>query len=145
MKVWMWEYMNTTTKLYESHLLPVCEKYDLTKAELDIILFLANNPQYDRAVDIIEVRKVAKSHVSVSVKSLLDHEYLKGIYEEDNKRDVHLRLMKKADPIVKAGREAQKQYEKVLMNGIGTEEINIMRTCIEKMMQNAENYYEVRK
>ena len=68
MKKWLWDSMNTMTKLYESHLLPVCEKYDLTKAELDILLFFANNPQYDRAVDVIEVRKVAKSHANQEVK-----------------------------------------------------------------------------
>ena len=142
MKKWLWDSMNTMTKLYESHLLPVCEKYDLTKADLDILLFFANNPQNDRAVDVIEVRKVAKSHVSVSVKSLLEKGYLKGIYEEDNARDVHLKVMKKADGILKDGRAAQEHFQKTLFHGLSKEQIEVMKQNIDQMMTNAKEYYE---
>lgn len=141
MKKWLWDSMNTVAKLYESFLLPVCEKYDLTRAELDILLFFANNPQYDRAADVIEVRKVAKSHVSVSIKSLLAKGYLKGIYQEDNARDVHLKVMKKADGIVNKGRFAQEQFEKTLFHGLTKEQIEVMKANIDQMMRNAKEYY----
>ena len=86
MKFLLWDSLNAFTKLYDDILQPVGEKYHLTRAELDILLFLANNPQYDRAADIIEVRKVAKSHVSASVKELLAKGYLKGTYDDGNQR-----------------------------------------------------------
>lgn len=41
-------------KIYDQSLEPVCKKYQLTRMELDILLFLANNPGYDTAKDIIE-------------------------------------------------------------------------------------------
>ena len=62
MKFEMWDAIDAVVKLYDELLEPVYEKHSLTKSELDILLFLANNPEYDRAADIIEVRKVAKSH-----------------------------------------------------------------------------------
>lgn len=61
-----------TKKLYAVSLEPVYKQYGLTKMELDIILFLANNPGYDSAKDIIERRLLTKSHVSTTIKSLIE-------------------------------------------------------------------------
>lgn len=41
--------ITTIKKLYTVSLEPVCKQYNLTRMELDILLFLANNPQYDSA------------------------------------------------------------------------------------------------
>ena len=71
--------ITTIKKLYTVSLEPVCKQYDLTRMELDILLFLANNPQYDSAKDIIERRKLTKSHVSTSIKSLTKNNYLKPV------------------------------------------------------------------
>ena len=54
-------------KVYRRFLEPVGEKYDLNRAELDVLLFLANNPSYDTATDIVEYRGLVKSHVSAAV------------------------------------------------------------------------------
>lgn len=145
MKTLLWDSMNTITKLYESHLAPVSEKYAMTRAELDILLFFANNPKYDRAVDVIEVRKVAKSHVSVSIQDLLKMGYLQAVYDKDNQRDIHLHVTSKADPILKIGRKAQDQFVKTLFHGFRKEEKEQMRASIEKMMMNAEQYFEAEK
>ena len=56
-------------KGYARLLEPICKKWDLTRNELDVILFLANNPDYDRAVDIVNNRGLSKSHVSLSINS----------------------------------------------------------------------------
>ena len=62
--------MARAQKGYARLLEPVCKKFDLTRNELDVILFLANNPNFDRAVDIVNNRGLTKSHVSMSVASL---------------------------------------------------------------------------
>ena len=54
-------------KLYTRMELEVCARHGLTRLETDILLFLANNPAYDTAKDIVEVRMIAKSHVSASI------------------------------------------------------------------------------
>ena len=46
-------HMSKIMKLYEYKLLPVMQKYDLLKIEIDVLLFLNNNPQYDKAKDIV--------------------------------------------------------------------------------------------
>ena len=59
-----WEHQNALKTLYARCIEEVCTAYKLTRMELDILLFLANNPCYDTATDIIEIRYLAKSQVS---------------------------------------------------------------------------------
>ena len=65
-----WESLPLFKRLYQEKLEPVCSEYSLTRMELNILLFLANNPVHDTATDIVEVRHLTKSHVSASVKTL---------------------------------------------------------------------------
>lgn len=62
------EQQNAVKTLYSEFVSPVCAKYGLTRIELDILLFLANNTRYDTATDIVEVRFLAKSQVSAAIK-----------------------------------------------------------------------------
>lgn len=64
------EQQNAVKTLYSEFVSPVCAKYGLTRIELDILLFLANNTHYDTATDIVEVRFLAKSQVSAAIKNL---------------------------------------------------------------------------
>ena len=48
-------------KLYGLLFTPLLERHTLTQLEADIILFLANNPEYDTARDIVEKRHLAKT------------------------------------------------------------------------------------
>ena len=47
----------------------VMEKYDMTSIEVDVMLFLANNPQFDTAAEIVSIRKIAKSHVACGIQT----------------------------------------------------------------------------
>ena len=58
--------------------------------ELDILLFLANNPSFDTATDIIEVRYLSKSQVSFSIKLLEQWGYLRKEYLGCNRKTAHL-------------------------------------------------------
>ena len=66
----LWNSILIAKKLYGRMLEPVCRLYVLTRMELDILLFLANNPGYDTAADMVERRQLAKSQVSSSVAQL---------------------------------------------------------------------------
>ena len=43
---------------------PLLEEMDLTMREVHVLLFLANNPDYDTARDITVLRGISKSQVS---------------------------------------------------------------------------------
>ena len=46
--------------IYESYCVPICEKYQLKQNELDILLFIGNNPEFNTARDVCEIRKIKK-------------------------------------------------------------------------------------
>ena len=66
-----WDHLFLFKRLYDQTMDPIAQQWDLTRMELDILLFLANAPAYDTAADIVERRRLTKSHVSVSIHSLI--------------------------------------------------------------------------
>ena len=77
-------------KLYCGLFTPMLERHGLTQLEVDILLFLANNPAYDTARDIVEKRHLAKSHVSVGVDALAARGMLDRRKREGNRKTIHL-------------------------------------------------------
>ena len=118
-----WDDMAAMRSLYSAQLDAVGREFGLTRVELDILLFLANNPQFDTATDIVERRCISKAHVSQSVKSLEQRGYLERWYARDNRRTIHLRLREKAGAAVEAGRAAQHRYRSLLFQGFSEEEL----------------------
>ena len=55
---------------------PLCQKLHLPQTAFDILMFLANNPGYQTASDVVEVRKLKANLVSVNVDRLVQEGYL---------------------------------------------------------------------
>lgn len=123
-------------KGYARVLDPICKKWRLTRNELDILLFLYNNPQYDRATDIVVRRGIAKSHVSLSVSSLEERGFVIRHVDEHDRRTVHLRLSEEAKSIAKSGRDAQVGFFKLLYAGLTQEEVKQWQGIIDKVSRN---------
>lgn len=124
-------------KLYTVSLEPVYKQYGLTKMELDILLFLANNPGYDSAKDIIERRLLTKSHVSTSIKSLIEKKYLKSTYLHNNNKTVHLVLLESSNEIINAGQLVQKNFIETIFKDFTATEKQIIFDSFSKISKNA--------
>ena len=122
--------------LYTATVSPVCEKYGLTYMEFTVLMFLANNPQFDTASDIVRYRHLTKSHVSMSVRSLQDKGLLKGEYHKPNRRTIHLTLLEDADPIVTDGRSAQQNYGSILFSGFDESEYALFVAYMKRIDNN---------
>ena len=86
------DFMADSRDFYTGLIDPVCKKYGLTQMEFNILLFLANNPEFDTAAQIIKKRAFTKSHVSMSVRSLEERGLLTGEYYGTDRRTIHLKL-----------------------------------------------------
>ena len=64
-------------KAYEAVCQPVCKRYQLNQTCLDVILFLANNPEYNTAKDLWEIRGIRSGNASVAIETLVRRGYLK--------------------------------------------------------------------
>lgn len=125
-------------KLYQALCAPLLARYALTQTEADILLFLANNPAFDTARDMVEKRRLAKSHISASVEALASRGLVERWYQSGNRKTIHLRLTPASAPIVEEGRRAQRRFGALLLNGFTPEETAHLAAMLERMAQNAD-------
>ena len=125
--MYFWDKHKTITSYYELLSGRVCDQYGLTQMEYDILMFLHNNPQHNTAAEIVKVRKSTKSHVSISLKNLESKGLVERIQSETNKKHIEIALLDKAELIVEAGINAQKEFAQDVLSGLTEEE---KRMCI---------------
>lgn len=135
-----WEHQNAIKTLYSKCVGVVCVKHRITRMELDILLFLANNPVYDRATDIVEIRYLSKSQVSASIKTLEERGCLRKEYGEDNRKTAHLKICEKALPVIEDGQRAQEKFLEIMLRGLSREEENSLRQYFARILKNINDY-----
>ena len=133
------ETMLHARKGYSRLMDPICSQWDLTRNELDVLLFLYNNPEFDRASDIATHRGMAKSHVSLSVSTLEAKGLLRRHGDPEDRRTVHLELTGDAPYIAEQGRGAQTAFFSKIYAGLTREEIAIWTRVVEKVRDNIAN------
>ena len=131
--------MASAKKSYSRLLDPICQEWNLTRNELDVMLFLYNNPEFDRAADIVSHRGIAKSHVSLSVANLEEKGLLRRRYSELDRRTAHLELLEQGQRIAAQAREKQVQYFSALYRGVSPEELEIWQNITQKVWDNIKN------
>ena len=89
---------------------PLCQTLKLPQTAFDILLFLANNPAYQTAADIVEVRKIKANLVSVNVDKLVRDGYLPREPMPGDRRKTRLLCTEKAQPIILQGRQLQSAF-----------------------------------
>ena len=136
--MYFWDKHKIITSYYELLSGEVCDRYGLTQMEYDILMFLHNNPQYNTAAEIVKIRKSTKSHVSTSLKDLEHKGLIRKIQSEDNKKHIEIILLGKAEVIVEAGINAQKQFAQTVLSGLTEEEKRMCINIFDKICCNAE-------
>ena len=114
----------------------VCKAWNMPEVSLDILLFLANNPEYTTARDIVEVRSIKANLVSQHVDRMVREGYLcrKEVQGDRRKRD--LSLTEKAMPIIEAGRRMQTDFFETLFHGISEGEKRAFFETMDIMSRN---------
>lgn len=127
-------------ELYSAMFVPICAKYNLTMTEMVVLLFLAKNAGFDTASDIVKNLKIAKSHVSVSLRDLEERGYVEGCYKGKNHRTIHLKLCENSFKIIEDGKNVQKEFIDVLLKGFSVDEKSSLKSYIKRINDNANNY-----
>ena len=124
-------------RCYAHEMAGVLSRWQLTGMELDVLLFLGNNPDCDTASDMVQLRQLTKSHVSKAVERLTALGLVLQQRDEMNRRRIHLTLAEAAEPILRDGREAQKRFVEVLTRGLNDEDKAAAARILTVMMKNA--------
>lgn len=137
-----WEKRKAVTALYEKKTRAICDRYQLTQMEYDILMFLHNNPTYTTATDIVSIRRLTKSHVSSALKMLEDKGYIRRYYELNNRKTVHIEVLGPAEEIIQEGYKVQKDFFDAVFFGFSEEERKQYRTLLDRIYENVEKELE---
>ena len=124
-------------RCYAHEMAGVLSRWQLTSMELDVLLFLGNNPDCDTASDMVQLRQLTKSHVSKAVERLTELGLVLQQRDEMNRRRIHLKLAAAAEPILREGREAQKRFVEALTRGLSDEDKAAAARILTVMLKNA--------
>ena len=112
------EFAKKTGLAYSAVCKPLCQKLHLPQTAFDILMFLANNPNYTTARDIVEVRHIKATLVSGNVDKLVQEGYLERYAVASDRRKTKLLCTGKADPIIRKGRVVQNAFFKRLLDHV---------------------------
>ena len=112
------EFSIKTAQAYNAVCKPLCQELGLSQTALDILLFLANNPDYKTASEIVEIRRLKANLVSVNVEKLVQEGYLTRCAVAGDRRKTELLCTEKAAPILARGRQLQKDFSESLFAGM---------------------------
>ena len=110
------EFANKTGLVYSAVCKPLCQKLHLPQTAFDILMFLANNPSYTTARDIVEV--------------------------PGDRRKTELACTEKAQSIIEQGRRMQDDFIRRLMAGLEEEKLEIFFEVIDTMNENLDAILE---
>lgn len=129
-------------RLYDKKIKGMAERYGLTPAEVNVLLFLANNPEYNTAKDISEMRMLPKSCVSKAVDSLTRQGFLTSREDERDRRILHLFILPAATGVVKDAQENQREFISCVFCNFTQEERRTLDALTGKLLINIKEALE---
>lgn len=125
-------------KFYTRQFAPLADSLGLSVRELQVLLFLANNPDYDTARDITVLRGLSKSQVSQAVDLLWAEGLVERTPDTADRRVVHLSITEEGWPLARKAQAVQDSCSARLLSGFTAEEALQLMALVERVVENAE-------
>ncbi len=129
---------------YENYCKPLCRELGMPQMALDILLFLAYNPEGCTAKDISRGRGFKENILSVNVNKLVVEGYLERLSVEGDRRKVQLVCTQKAQRIIERGRAAQEAFFAEIYDGLTEEDREAGMRCLKVINENADRIKRLR-
>lgn len=124
---------------YQIAMQPLCDETGLPQTAVDILLFLANNPDYDTARDVCRCRGLKPGLVSFHVDRLVGDGLLERRDVPGDRRKTGLVLTSKAQAVIDRGRLLQKAFAARLLEGLNQEDLDHFFRCLAAFDRNIES------
>ena len=129
-------------KFYNRSFIPLLQQNNLSQGDLQVLLFLANNPEYATARDVGTLRGLAKSQVSQSAELLTGRGLLRREQDTADRRVVHLKLTVKGMSLARQAQAIQASCGRAVLAGLTAEEESQLRAILEKVLENGQRLAE---
>ena len=130
------EFARKMSLAYNKTCKSLCQQLNIPQTAFDILMFLANNPTYKTARDIVEVRKLKANLVSVNVDKLVRDGYLERNSVEGDRRKTELLCTKKALPVIEQGKKLQQDFMEKTLAGISNDQRTLLTDILNSMEKN---------
>lgn len=131
-------FLNKYGRAYVTYCKSICREYDINQTEFDILMFFGNNPEYDCAKDIVDVRKIKANLVSINVDKLVNDGYLERKLMLNDRRKYRLVLTKQGKTLVKKGKEVQDSFFELLFDSVSAKDRSAFNKVLELIDNNLE-------
>ena len=136
------EYARKVLQIYNGMSRPIARELEMPGTAFDILMFLYNNPQYHTAHEIVRVRGIKPSLVSVNVDHLVENGYLLRDNNPADRREYLLTLTPKAHEAAAKGHIMQKRFFDLLLQGIDGETLQTVQRFFRAVEVNMERLEE---
>lgn len=130
------EDMQLLKKVIENPLNKIAGETGLTVNEIRILLFLYENEKFDIASNIVEKLMVSKAHVSMSVESLVNKNYIEKVQDKKDKKKFHLKLINDSKQVLELLDKERKKLRKNLMYDISIKDRKVFIRTLKKIILN---------
>ena len=135
-------FMHKFSSAYTAACKPLCHALHLPQTAFDILLFLANNPEFKTARDIVEIRHIKANLVSMNVDRLVKEGYLERRAVAGDRRKTELLCTEKAGPIIARGRAVQNAFFKRLLDHVEPADQEVFFRTMELIGKNLDDIFK---
>ena len=121
-------------KVYAKIFTQLFDSENLSPNEIDILLFLSNNPSIDTSKQLVYFLDVSKGLICRSIDSLVKKGFVTSSPDEKDRRIQRLKLTKNADSVIRQLSQVSEYIDSVILEGISKEEIEQTKNTLEKII-----------
>lgn len=123
-------------KVYARISAPELKAYGLSPSEVDILIFLANNPNINTAKEMRPFLQVSKGLIARSLETLLTRGFLRTETDEKDHRRQHIYLETKAQALIAILAKRRQNVEALILEGVSKEQIQTVVQTFDVMNEN---------
>lgn len=139
------EDLHILKKIIDNPLNKIAKETDLTTNEIRVLLFLYENEKFDIASDIVEKLMISKAHVSVSVETLVNKNYISKIRDSSNKKKFHLKLTSNSRKVLDLLDIEIEKLKKALLKEVGEQDREVFIKTLRKIIQNTKDITQLKE
>lgn len=125
-------------KLLDEQILELRQKYDMKKAELEILYFLSRCGGHNTSTDIHYQLMMNRGHISQAVDGLCRRKLITAITDQEDRRYVHYEVLDSAGEIVAEMTKRREAMNRKILEGISEDELRVFYDVSAKIRKNIE-------
>ena len=123
-------------KLLSEQSMELRQKYDLKKAELEILYFLSKSGSHNTSTDIHHQLLMNRGHISQVIDSLCRRKFIVAIPDREDRRYVHYELLDSAREIADEMARRREEINRQIFDGISEEERKVFWSVSSRINEN---------